>query len=308
MSFVVLFLKGLAMGAANVIPGVSGGTIAFVTGIYDRLITAISMCNLKALRMLFTGQFRTFSARIDLVFLIVIGLGIAASVFTLAKLLTYLFEHYPVLLWAFFFGLILASAVLVAKGVRKWGAVNVTLLILGAALAAALAFVKPAAENDSTLYLFLCGIVVICSMILPGLSGSFVLIVMGNYFLLLKLVDELDLPGLLPTFAGCVVGVIAFSHALKWLLNRFRDQTVSVLTGFVIGSLVLIWPWKTSTVVQDKVVGYNWQVPLIDSNFYLAVAMMISGFLLVWLIDRIGKRLAPERNQKLSNFQSSAPS
>lgn len=251
--FLLTALKGFAMGAANVIPGVSGGTIAFIMGIYERLITALKNIDLTTFKLLTKGSFREAVQRIDLLFLVALGVGTLASVATLAKVLEWGFTQYPLLVWAFFFGLIAASIPLVGKMVTKWSAPVILLALVGCALAVSLAFLTPAQESRNPVYLILCGVVAICSMIIPGLSGSFVLVLMGNYHLVM--LDAINaatslnfgeaLPILLPVGVGAVLGLAVLSRILNYLFKHYHDQAVALITGFVLGSLAIIWPWKS---------------------------------------------------------------
>ncbi|NNF08143.1 MAG: DUF368 domain-containing protein [Candidatus Eisenbacteria bacterium] len=296
---VSVFLKGAAMGAANVIPGVSGGTIAFITGIYERLINALKSFDLEAVGHLFKGRFGAFAKHIDFGFLVALMVGVLVSVLSLAKLLEYLFIEHPVFLWAFFFGLILASVVFVAKTVDKWNAATIGMLILGIAIAAGIAFLKPAAENTHPIYMFACGIVAICSMIIPGLSGSFVLILMGNYMLVLGAISELDIKLLIPFGIGCVFGLLAFSHLLSYIFKRFKNGAVALLSGFIFGSLLIIWPWKNEVYLLDAsgvpiirkgeqvIQGYDWYLPSsLNQEVLIAIGLMVVGFVMVAAMER----------------------
>jgi putative membrane protein len=309
----ILVLKGWAMGAANVIPGVSGGTIAFITGIYEELIDSIKSFDGQAIKLFFSGKFSEFAKHTNLAFLAAIFLGIGVSVFSLAILLTWLFEAQPIPTMAFFFGLILASIWLVGKQVHQWGAVSIAALLIGSAIAIGIAFLKPAAASTEFFYLFLCGIAAICSMILPGLSGSYILLMMGNYWLILGAAkspfDPVDsslapkvLNGqtgfelLIPVMVGCGVGLILFSHLLNFVLKRYHDQTVAMLTGFVLGSLLIIWPWKNETTIEQmvdgelraEVIGYSWYMPQVNGDFALAVVAILIGAIAVMGIERMG--------------------
>ncbi|MEM9080240.1 MAG: DUF368 domain-containing protein [Verrucomicrobiota bacterium] len=245
-------LKGFAMGAANVIPGVSGGTIAFITGIYERLIQALKRFDVKTVKLVCGGKFGEAMKRVDLFFLVALGVGAVVSVVTLAKVLKWGFEEYPTLVWAFFFGLIAASVPLVGKSIGKWRPAVIGLAVVGCAIAVSLVFVKPAQESTNVVYLGLCGVVAMCSMIIPGLSGSFVLVLMGNYqLIMLDSVNALSdgklgeaLPILIPVGIGAVVGLVVLSRVLNWLFHHFHDPAVGLITGFVVGSLAVIWPWK----------------------------------------------------------------
>lgn len=286
-----LLLKGMAMGAANVIPGVSGGTIALITGIFERLINAIKRFNGTAVRLFFTGQWRAFAAHIDLTFLLLVFAGIGLAILSLAKLLDYLFVHYPTLVWAFFFGLVLASVYFVGKTVKKWHSASVLSLLVGAILAGSISVLSPASENSETWYLLICGVVAMCSMILPGLSGSFVLVLLGNYQLvMIQAVSQFQLDILLPVGAGAAVGLLAFSHLLSWLLKRFPDSTIALLTGFILGSLGVLWPWKNALTEQFgdkiKVVGYDYFLPETNFEFALALLLFVAGIALIWLTEK----------------------
>ena len=283
-------LKGMAMGIANVIPGVSGGTIALITGIFERLIDAIKSFDLKAVKLLFVGKFKEFAEYTDLVFLISLFLGVGIAIIAIARIFEYLFEHYPVYIWSYFFGLILASVYFVGKTIDKWNLGVILSFIIGSSLAIALTFMTPASENDNTLYLVICGVVAICSMILPGLSGSYILILMGNYQLVaIDAINNLRLEIIIPVGIGAVVGLIAFSHILSWLFNKFKNQTLAILTGFILGSLGIIWPWKNPIEAifgeKVKVIGYDYFKPEFNAEFFIAVTIMIIGIATIWWME-----------------------
>ena len=288
-------LKGMAMGAANVIPGVSGGTIALITGIFERLINAIKSFDLTAVQLLFKGKIKEFILHIDLWFLVSLFLGVGIAIVSLAKLFKFLFEEYPVFIWAFFFGLVLASIYFVGKTVSKWNISSIVTFTIGTTIAVAISVLTPASENSSMMYLFVCGIVAICSMIIPGLSGSFVLILMGNYQLvMINAVSELNLKVLLPVAAGAGIGLIGFSHFLSWLLKKYHNQTIAMLTGFIMGSLGILWPWKetvTKTFGEKvKTVGYEWFLPSMNSEFFIAVIFIILGIAAIWVTESLGSK------------------
>ena len=288
------------MGAANVIPGVSGGTIALVTGVYEELIESLKSFNIQAIRLLLKKDFKGFSTYIHLDFLIVLFLGVGLSIVSLAKLIEYLFTKNEQLVWSFFFGLILASIYYVAKMVKNWNIKSVSSLILGIILASALAFIKPVSENASIYYLILCGVVAVSSMILPGLSGSYVLILMGNYQLIMlqSVSDPINnMSILLPVVIGAIIGFLGLSHGISYVLKKFYNPTISLLTGFVIGSLIIIWPWKISSDTITgrngdlKVVSYEWLFPEINSDNLLCLFLIFSGIILVWLVEFLGTKL-----------------
>jgi putative membrane protein len=298
-TILVHIIKGIAMGAANVIPGVSGGTIALITGIFERLINAIKSFDGKAVKYLLKFDLKAFATHTDLIFLISIFAGVGLAIVSLAKLFDFLFTNYPAYIWSFFFGLVLASVYFVGKTVQSWNTSTIISFIAGTAIAAAVTFMTPATENDNFFYLILCGVVAICSMILPGLSGSFVLILLGNYQLVaIEAINNRDLTILFPVLIGAVVGLIAFSHFLSWLLKSFKDQTISLLTGFILGSLSILWPWKEAVYLKDtagelllqdgfpKVARYipEWPAEL-NQEVMFSTLLMIAGILTIWAVE-----------------------
>lgn len=238
-------LKGFGMGAANVVPGVSGGTIALLTGIYSDIVDAINSFTTKGTwSALLHGRFREFWKGIKGSFLLALGVGMIVSVFSLAKLMTLALKYYPILTWAFFFGLIVASAILIFRGIKGWGLKEVLLLLGGIALGVLVCTLSPTSTTEELWFIFLCGAISICSMILPGVSGSFVLLIMGKYDFIMTALTELNWAVLGVFAAGCLVGILAFAKLLHWLLGRWEKQTMLVLLGFVLGSLVKVWPWS----------------------------------------------------------------
>jgi len=291
-------IRGIAMGAANVIPGVSGGTIAFITGIYERLINGLKSFDREALILLFTGRMKDFSNKTDLQFLISIFTGIGIGIIGFARILEYAFQNYESQTLSFFFGLIIASIIGVGKQIEKYSPVVISGLIMGAVLAGGIAFLPPAEANSSFLYLTLCGMVAVCSMILPGLSGSYILLLMGNYVLVLQAINNVDISILAPVALGCISGVLVFSWLLSFLFKHYKNLTISLLTGFVAGSLAVIWPWKTTTYMllesgKQKATGYSWHWPEMDSAFLWALVLALVGFLLVWSMEKFTSK--PEK-------------
>ncbi len=294
--FVSLVLKGAAMGAANVIPGVSGGTIALITGIYEDLIGTLNSFGWNAGKLFFKADFRKCFDHLNGPFACAVGVGVLASVFSAAKVIGHLLNQHETLTMAFFFGLILASIFLVGRQVPKWNPLAGLALLAGVAVAAAILLIKPLTENPDPLYIFLCGIAAMCSMLLPGISGSFILILMGNYALLLDATSNVQdyqksLPILLPFTAGCAVGLLGFARVLSFILDRFKATTLAMLTGFVAGSLAVIWPWKTTLTktISEKtaVTGYQWNLPELNKPLLLAVLIMLAGAGLVLLLDKL---------------------
>lgn len=288
--FISLFFKGMAMGAANVIPGVSGGTIALITGIFERLIDAIKSFNVQAIKLLFRGKLRDFITHTDFIFILAVFGGVAASIISVARLFDYLFVHYPVYIWSFFFGLILASVFFVGRTIEKWTVSVIISFIIGTVAAISITLLTPATENDGFIYLMICGVVAVCSMILPGLSGSFVLILMGNYQLvMIEAINDLRLDILLPVVLGSIVGLLGFSYILSWVFKKYRNQTISILTGFILGSLGIIWPWKNEIIEQfgdkEKVIGYSYLLPDMNTEFIVALSLIIIGFISIWIME-----------------------
>lgn len=302
--FIINTLKGMGMGAANVIPGVSGGTIALITGIFERIINAIKSIDIVALRLLFKGKIKELFVQVDFYFLLSVFMGMIISVVSLARLFEYLFSNYPVYIWSFFFGLILASIYYVGKTVSKWTISVVISFVFGAAFAIWISLMNPASPNDSFFYLVICGVVAICSMILPGISGSFVLLLMGNYeMVMIDAVNDLNIRVLFPVIIGAIVGIIAFSHILSWVYKKFRNQTISVLTGFILGSLSIIWPWKHPVFLIDNfgnfilkkgekiVQGYDLYIPQsLSFEVVMALAIMLAGIFSIVIIEKLAAR------------------
>ena len=291
--YAVLTLKGMAMGAADVVPGVSGGTIAFIAGIYDELINSIKSINMHSLKLLFTGKIAAFWKAVNGNFLFALLLGIAISVFSLAKLITYLLLNEPVLVWSFFFGLVLASTWFVTKDIKGWNWKTVAGFVGGAVIAYYITVATPAETSTNLMFIFLCGAIAICAMRLPGISGSFILVLLGKYFYVMEAVKTLDLV-VLGVFAfGAALGITSFSRVLSYALKNFRNITLSVLSGFMLGSLNKVWPWKE----VEKLVSDGHEV-MIEHNIAPntevaeAVVLMLIGFILVYVLEKISAKKA----------------
>jgi len=296
------------MGAANVIPGVSGGTIALITGIYEELIHSVKSVDLTAIRLLLQFRFQDFWQKINGNFLLAVFTGIGLSIITLAKLFKFLLENdvYAVWLMAFFLGLIIVSVFSVARTVNKWDIATVIALVIGLILAIGIALMNPASENDSLFYLLICGVVAMCSMILPGLSGSFVLIIMGNYKLvMLDAVSDFRLNILIPVAVGALVGLAVFARLLSWVFKHYRDITIASMTGFILGSLSIIWPWKRELYLTDAagelilkknkplISGYEWFMPdMADNNTLIGMAMILLGAFVLEGMERLASKLS----------------
>ncbi len=293
--YILTILKGALMGAANVIPGVSGGTMALLTGIFEKLINSIKAFDLHALKLASKFQFRELFKHIDFLFLSAIGIGVIASILTFARVLEYLFEHHAIHVWAFFFGLILASVYFVGKKIKQRSGSVLALFLIGTAIAASIAFLEPAEENASIPYLLVCGAIAMCSMILPGLSGSYVLLLMGNYQLvMIKSVSNFDLGVLIPVGIGAAAGLAVFARLLAWIFKKFHDQTIAILTGFIFGSLCILWPWKTEITEifgeKIKVIGYTYALPDPNIETALAIFLMIVGVAAIAGVETLAGR------------------
>lgn len=235
------------MGTADVVPGVSGGTIAFITAIYDELVNSIRAVNLSLFKVLFAGNFSTFWKELNGSFLLAVFSGIATSLITLASLMSWLLSHYPIQVWSFFFGLILISAPMIFREVYSWTVAVMVSLFSGIAVAYVITVLSPAETPESLWFIFVCGALAICAMILPGISGAFILLLIGKYQFMINALTSFNLPVILIFVAGCAVGLISFSHALNWMLTKHRGITLALLAGFMLGSLNKVWPWKEVT-------------------------------------------------------------
>jgi putative membrane protein len=288
----------MLMGAADIVPGVSGGTVAFITGIYDRLLASIRAFDLQCVRLVMRADIKMAWEHVDGNFLSALLLGIATSILTLAQLVSWLLHTYPVQLWAFFFGLVLASAMVLLRQIDRWNTARVLSLVCGVAIALWVAL-SPIVNLDIGLTgVFLSGFIAICAMILPGISGSFILVLLGMYATVLSALKSFDLLFMTVFAAGAVAGLMVFSRFLHWLLQRAHSATMATLTGFLFGSLVVVWPWKQ---VLSWVLGSHGQlkpaqqIPVFPSQYLaetglqptvvLCVVLMLIGFAGVWLID-----------------------
>ena len=312
-NFLFLFLKGFGMGAANVIPGVSGGTIALITGIYQELISTLKSFNIKSLKLLFAFKFKEFFSHINLSFLIILFSGAIVGIISLGKFFKWvinlervdqgqsILHGYEPVLFALFFGLILASVYFVGITIQKWTFSTLISALTGCAVAALLVLVKPNSESDDVLYLFLCGVIAMSSMLLPGLSGSFVLILMGNYYLIMiDSVQNFEVRVLAIVILGAVLGFVILSRLISYLLDKHKDVTLSSLTGFIFGSLAMIWPWKTilrakilkGDEVKEVIIGYeNWVLPSNNSFDILLILFIAIGFFTVFGFEKLGHYL-----------------
>lgn len=302
---IILFLKGVAMGAADVVPGVSGGTIAFISGIYETLINAIRSVDLTALRLLLKADFKGVWKHVNGPFLLVLLSGIGVSILSLSRLVLWLLETQPILIWSFFFGLILASIWGVGKNIKKIQPGRVTMFVIGAVIAWWITTVSPASTPESWWFIMLSGAVAICAMILPGISGSFILLLMGKYKFILGALQAFQLKIIALFSVGMAVGILGFSHLLNWLLKRYHDVTVALLAGFMLGSLNKVWPWKVPVEVYTD--SHGKIQPLVERNLLpatyadltgkdpetaMAVFLFFFGMAVVLLLERAGRKAA----------------
>ena len=300
--YLMLVLKGMGMGAADVVPGVSGGTIAFITGIYEELINSIKSVNFKSLRLLLGGKLTEFWKAINGTFLVSVLLGIGISVFSLAKGLKFLLDHYPILVWSFFFGLIIASAVYIVRSVNTWNIGSVISGIAGIVVAYFITIISPAEANTTYWFIFISGAIAICAMILPGISGSFILVLLGMYKFILEAVGNFQVAVILVFLVGAAIGIISFSNVLSWLLKKYHNQTIAMLAGFMVGSLNKVWPWKEVTktftdrhgeikpLVEKNILPHTYEQITGQSSMLLwAIILAIVGFALIFVIEGFTK-------------------
>lgn len=323
---IFLVVKGLAMGAANKVPGVSGGVVAFVAGFYEEFIYSLQRVNKTAFKLFFNGRFRSFYHYINGKFLFLLFLGMIISYFSVSKLLDYLIVHYELYVWSTFFGMILGSIYYINKDFKEWNTKTIIALIIGVLVGLGISFLDPAKENDNLFFVFLCGIISVSGMTLPGFSGSFILIILGNYVLLLvdsvnALYDTMSdifsgnfdfiknearmrLLKVLAVFTvGSVTGLVTLSHLLNYILKHYKSITLATIIGFIVGSLGVVWPWKETIFKQNingeviidstgKSVIENYQryLPELNQETYIAIAYVALGIFIVLALEWYGKR------------------
>ena len=297
--YTIIAFKGLAMGAADAVPGVSGGTIAFISGIYEELISTISNVNGSLFKTLFSKGFKAFWQQANGNFLLALLSGIIVSFVSFMKLAKYLLEYHPVLIWSFFFGLIVASIYFVGKQITKWNVTSVLALIIGAVIAFYISKIPSLGTNENPWFLFIAGAIAICAMILPGISGSFILIILGAYKTLSHAIHDIDIKKIIIFGSGALVGLLSFSHVLKWLFKHYHNVTLALLTGFIFGSLNKVWPWKKtltwhtnskgieSPLMQESVSPLSFEG---DSQWLVATVLMTLGFLTIFVLERLGNK------------------
>lgn len=301
----LLYAKGMAMGAADVVPGVSGGTVAFITGIYDELLRSIGAVP-NAIPALLKGRIAEAWRTANASFLLVLFAGILTSVLSLAKLISYLLEQHPIPVWSFFFGLILVSVHVVGREIRRRKLSRLISLCLGIGFAYWITVASPLQWNTSSVSLFFAGAIAICAMILPGISGSFILVLLGLYPVILGAVKAMDLGVMLTFGAGCLVGLLSFARVLSWVLRRWRDLTLAFLTGLMLGSLNKVWPWKETLTWRTN--SHGEPVPLLEQNLLpgaygdltgqdpqllLAILLAVAGIALVLGLEWFAGRHQP---------------
>jgi putative membrane protein len=287
---IMLFLKGMAMGAADVVPGVSGGTVAFISGIYEPLINSLTACNLSALKLLLAGNFKTLWQHINGTFLVVLFGGILTSIFVFSQLISWALNEHSELLWAYFFGLIFASVFLIGRQIKFLHWPNMLLFVLAAWLAFEFTRITTVQATPSQLLFFLAGGFAVCAMILPGISGSFLLLLLGMYQPVIEAVQHINALVLIPFLLGCVSGLLSFSHLLSWLLRRFHALTLAALSGFMVGSLNKVWPWKTPLDSGGDANVWPSQYQALshaDPQLLGVVVALCLGLLTVWIMARV---------------------
>ncbi|WP_142783444.1 DUF368 domain-containing protein [Changchengzhania lutea] len=295
--YLVISFKGLAMGAADAVPGVSGGTIAFISGIYEELISTISNVDISLFKTLLKDGFKAFWKQLNGNFLFALLTGIIVSFVSFMRLAKYLLEYHPLLIWSFFFGLIIASIYFVGKQIKKWTITTVIFLIIGAAIAFYISTLPVLSTNSSPFFLFFAGAIAICAMILPGISGSFILIILGAYKALSDALHDFDIQKLLIFIGGAIIGLLSFSRILKWLFKNYHDLTLALLTGFIFGSLNKVWPWKKTLtwhinsegikrpILQESVSPFTFEG---ENQIVFALILMLLGFLTIFMLEKLG--------------------
>lgn len=322
---IFLVLKGLGMGAANKVPGVSGGVVAFVAGFYEEFIYSLQKVNVKAFKLLFNGRFKSFYNYINGRFLGLLFLGMVVSYFSVSKILDYLITHYQLYVWSVFFGMIIGSIYYISKDFKDWKPTTYLALTIGVAIGLSISFLDPATQNDNLLFVFFCGIISVSGMTLPGFSGSFILILLGNYVLLLvdsvnalydtfteiivgdfSFTSNLERIRMLKVLAvftlGSVVGLVTFSHALNYILKHYKSVTIASIIGFIVGSLGVVWPFKetiyktsNNTFVLDSrgekiIENYKRYLPELTPETYYAIAFTIIGIAIVLALELYGQK------------------
>lgn len=301
--YLKLSSKGMLMGAADAVPGVSGGTIAFMTGIYEELIYSLKQCGPEALSVLFKQGIAATWQHINGNFLLTLMSGILLSVLTLSRVILFWLDEYPIMLWSFFFGLIIAAIWSLIRHIEKWNILITLAFVLGTVAAYLITSITPTSIEPTKLFIFLSGMIAICAMILPGISGSFILLLLGMYSSVLLAVKEFQFVTLSIFASGCIVGLLSFSRVLNWMFSRFKTVTLALLGGFMLGSLNKVWPWKNTLeftinrhgkeipLVQQNVLPNNFEMLTGQESFLpYALALMIFGVAMVILLEKLGSQ------------------
>jgi putative membrane protein len=294
--------RGMLMGAADAVPGVSGGTIAFITGIYEELIYSLKQCGVGALRVLFQEGVKSAWQYINGGFLLALFSGILISILTISGVVLYLLANHPILLWSFFFGLILSAVWSVIRHIDKWDIGITSTFLMGTIGAFFITTISPTTIETSAFIVFLSGMIAICAMILPGISGSFILLLLGMYAPMLTAVKELQFVTLCIFASGCVAGLLSFSHVLSWMFKHYKTMTLALLGGFMLGSLNKVWPWKQT--IESVIDRHGKEIPLVQNNIlphtfetlhtqpaymWSAIMLMILGMAMVIALEKIGQ-------------------
>ncbi len=301
--YVGVAARGILMGAADAVPGVSGGTIAFITGIYEELIYSLKQCGVSALKILFQKGLKSTWQHINGGFLLALFSGIVVSVLSISGVVVYLLGNYPILLWSFFFGLILAAVWSVIRHIDKWRIGLVTTFLIGTLSAFFITTISPTSIETTPFIVFLSGMIAICAMILPGISGSFILLLLGMYAPMLTAVKELQLTTLCIFASGCLAGLLSFSHVLSWMFQHYKTMTLSLLGGFMLGSLNKVWPWKQT--IETVIDRHGKEIPLVQNNIlphtfetlyaqppymWFSIVLMLLGMGMVIVLEKIGQK------------------
>lgn len=301
IDYFIISLKGIAMGAADAVPGVSGGTIAFISGIYEELITTISNINIRLFKTLFKEGLLVFWKQLNGNFLLALLAGIIISFVSFMRLAKYLIENHPVLIWSFFFGLIIASIYFVGKQITKWNFTTILALTIGSFIAYYISTLPSLNDNENSFFIIFAGTLAICAMILPGISGAFILVILGAYKTLSTAVHDFDLKKIALFAIGALIGLLSFSRFLKWLFKHYHNATLALLTGFIFGSLNKVWPWKETLTWRLNSKGI--EIPLLEKSIspfsfegnnqlVFAIILMILGFLTIYILEKVGTKKA----------------
>tara|TARA_B110001450_G_scaffold192057_1_gene180335 strand:+ start:602 stop:1537 length:936 start_codon:yes stop_codon:yes gene_type:complete len=301
--YLIISLKGMAMGAADAVPGVSGGTIAFISGIYEELIASISLVNFSLIKTFKNEGIKSVWNKVNGNFLLSLVIGILISFVSFMKIAKHLLELHPILVWSFFFGLVLASILYVSKQIKKWDLLRITLFILAVFLAYYITTLPSLANNENPIFIFLAAAIAICAMILPGISGAFILVLLGAYKTLSTAFSNFDIKNIIIFIAGAIVGLLSFSKLLKWLFNNYKNSTLAILTGFIVGSLNKIWPWKQTLsfridskgievpILQQSILPQEFaKLYKLDPQVGFAILLMTIGFFSIIILEKIGSR------------------